>query len=76
MFVYSIVTLTRIITYRPQYDITLLSLVTLSLDPVLRALTMLDRDRRILQQADSALWDEALTSPTVTGEAGSLPCHP
>ena len=43
----------------------------LPLDPVLRALTMLDRDRRILQQADSALWDEALTSPTVTGKA---PC--
>ena len=36
-------------------------------DPVLRALTMLDRDRRMLQQVDSALWDEALSSPTSTG---------
>ena len=44
----------------------------LPLDPVLRALTMLDRDRRILQQADSALWDEALTSPPVTGKAPCL----
>ena len=33
---------------------------------------MLDRDRRILQQADSALWDEALTSPPVTGKTPFL----
>lgn len=32
---------------------------------------MLDRDRRILQQADSALWDEALTAPPAPGQT---PC--
>ena len=30
---------------------------------MLRALTMLDRDRRILEQVDSQLWSESLSSP-------------